>query len=44
MEMTKIEAHEVEVVVADAAQQSVLTLSDIQLALVGGGQGDIHLG
>ena len=43
MEMTKIEAHEVEVV-ADAAQQGVLTLSDVQLALVGGGQGDIHLG
>ena len=43
MEMTKVEAHEVEAVVSDVAQQCVLTLTDLQLALVGGGQGDIHL-
>ena len=44
MEITKVEVHEVEVVVSDVAQQSILMLTDLQLALVGGGQGDIHLG
>jgi len=44
MEIAKVEL----VAIADVAkvveQDQALALTDLQLALVGGGQGDIHLG
>jgi len=44
MEITKVEIVAVAEVAQVAGQDQMLVLTDFQLALVGGGQGDIHLG
>jgi hypothetical protein len=43
MELIKSEIAVVEEAVADAAEASVCELSDLQLALVGGGVGEVSL-
>ena len=43
MEIAKLEIEAVEKVVG-AANVEILDLNELQLALVGGGTGDIHLG
>ena len=44
MEIAKVEFVAVAEVAKVAEQDQALVLTDLQLALVGGGQGDIHLG
>jgi hypothetical protein len=44
MELTKQEAVAVENVVAERAGAVCQELSELELALVGGGQGDVHFG
>ena len=43
MEIAKIEFAAVSEVVKEVEQDQASLLSDLQLSLVGGGQGDIHL-
>ena len=44
MEFAKIETEAVEQVVAKQAELQILELAEMELALVGGGCGDIELG
>ena len=44
MEIAKNEVLAVEVAVADQVRDQMKELTDIELALVGGGQGDINFG
>jgi hypothetical protein len=44
MEIAKIEVLMIEEVAADAFEAKVRELADLELSLVGGGQGDVHVG
>ena len=44
MENTKIEIARIEEVVKDVSEQQIRELNELQLALIGGGSGDVFVG